>query len=136
MKKIFLLLLIALSVVSCSKKSEVSSSGYTNKLAFGTGLNPSNLFELVGVGTSFPVSGLIWFRLESADDMAGSKVRIQIKNSSGILFESPPDFDNSQSYGHIFLSAFSGPSVAGSYTATGILVTGNKTIATLNFTMY
>jgi len=39
---------------------------------------------------------------------------------------------NPQSTGHIFLSTFA-VEVPGNYKATGILVTGNKTIASVNF---
>jgi len=135
MKKIFFLLLITLAVVSCSKKSDSpSASAYSNKLALGTGLNPSNPFELTGVGTTFLVSSVIYFRLESADDMGGSKIRIQIDKQDGTPYSTVPDYDNPQSYGHIFLSGFSLPD-KGSYKATGILVTGLKTVASVNFTL-
>jgi hypothetical protein len=135
MKKIFFLLLITLAVVSCSKKSDsTTSTQYSNKLALGTGINPGNLFELTGVGTTFPVSSLIYFRLESADDMGGSKIRIQIDNQDGTPYTTVPDYDNSQSYGHIFLSGFSLPD-KGNYKATGILVTGLKTVASVNFVL-
>jgi hypothetical protein len=137
MKKILYLLVISLAVISCTKKSDdTTTSQYSNKLTFGTGLNQSNPFELTGTGTNFPVSGLVYFRLESSDDMGGSKVRIRITKPDGTEFETPPDFDNPQSYGHIFISGFSVPSVAGTYTATGILVTGTKTIATSPLTTH
>ncbi|MCX6246274.1 MAG: hypothetical protein NTW10_00940 [Bacteroidetes bacterium] len=134
MKKILFLLLILLSVVSCSKKSDSTSTGYSNKLTLGTGLNATNPFELTGVSTTFPVSTTIFFRLESVDDMGGSKVRIQVDHQDGTPYVTVPDFDNPSSYGHIFLSGFSLPD-KGSYKATGILVTGNKTIASINFVL-
>jgi hypothetical protein len=136
MKKIFSLLFIALVIISCSKKSDTATSEFSNKLSFGTGMSSTNSFELTGTGTSFATSGFIYFRLESMDDMAGSKVRIKITKQDGTEFESPADFDNPQSYGHIFLSAFQAPTVAGTYTATGILVTGNKTIASVVLTIH
>jgi hypothetical protein len=133
MKKLLLLVLIALAVVSCSKKSDSSSSSYSNTLTLGTGFNLSN-FQLIGVSTTFPVSSTIYFRLESADDMGGSKIRIQIDKQDGTPYTTVPDFDNPQSYGHIFLSGFSLPD-KGNYKATGILVTGLKTIASVNFVL-
>ncbi|MCX6244711.1 MAG: hypothetical protein NTU98_08400 [Bacteroidetes bacterium] len=136
MKKIFFLMLISLVAISCSKKSDdtTSSSEFSNSLTLGTGLNQSNPFELTGAGTSFPVSSLIYFKLVSADDMGGSKIRIQIDNQNGTPYTTIPDYDNPQSYGHIFISGFSLPD-AGSYKATGILVNGTKTIASVNFTL-
>jgi len=134
MKKIFFLLLITLAVVSCSKKSDsTSSSGFSNKLTLGTGLNSSNLFELTGVGTSFTASTTIYFRLESAEDMGGSAVRLKINEQDGTPIFTQ-DYPNPQSYGHILLSNFT-ITRAGSYVATGILVTGLKTVASINFTV-
>ena len=132
MKKLFFPVLIALSVVSCSKKSD-STSEYSNNLRLGTGFT-SNYMDLVGIGTSFPVESSIYFRLESADDMGGSAVRIKIDKQDGTAYTSY-DYTNPQSYGHIFLSSFSSPA-AGNYKATGILVTGLKTVASINFTVY
>ena len=132
MKKIFLLLLVVLAMTSCSKKSEdTSTSSFSNKLELGTGLNPSNLFQLTGVGTTFTLSGSIYFRLESADDMGSSAVRIQIDKQDGTAVATY-DYPSIQSYGHIYLSAFS-VELPGNYKATGILVNGNKTIASVNF---
>ena len=131
MKKIFFLLLIAMAVVSCSKKS--TSSEFSNKLTLGTGINPNNLFELTGAGTSFTAPAVLYFRLESAVDMGGSTVRIKIDQTDGTPISSQ-DYTNPQSYGHIFLSYFT-ITRTGSYVATGILVTGLKTVASINFTV-
>ena len=134
MKKIFFLLLITLAIVSCSKKSDnTSTATYSNNLTLGTGLNPNNLFELTGAGTSFTAPAVIYFRLESADDMAGSAVRLKIDQQDGTPISSQ-DYSNPQSYGHIFLSNFT-ITRTGSYVATGILVTGLKTVASVNFTV-
>lgn len=135
MKKILFLLLISFVAVSCSKKSDdtTSSSGYSNSLTLGTGVNYSN-FTLTGAGTSFSKNSTIYFRLESSDDMAGSKVRLVFYKGDGTYYSTAPDYDNPQSYGHIFISGFSLPD-AGSFKVTGILVTGNKTIASANFTL-
>lgn len=132
MKKIMLFIITGLLLVSCKKTTD-NTSEFSNSLQFGTGLNPSNLFELVGVGTVFAKSTLIYFRLESQDDMGGSSIKIQINKGDGSIYNSFT-YANLQSYGHIFLTGFSIPD-AGSYTATGILVTGNKTVASQNLTI-
>ena len=133
MKKAIFLVISGLLLVACSKKSSDSTDEYSNSLNFGTGLNPTNLFELTGVGTVFAKSTTIYFRLESQDDMGGSAVKIQINKGDGSLYNSFT-YTNPQSYGHILLSYFSIPD-AGSYTATGILVTGNKSVASQNLTI-
>ena len=134
MKKLFFLLFISLALVSCSKKSDSTTTSYSNSLALGTGLNPSNLFELTGVASSFPVSTSLYFRLESADDMAGSAVRLKVDQQDGTPIFTQ-DYTNPQSYGHILLSNFT-MSRTGNFVATGILVNGLKTVATTNFTIY
>jgi hypothetical protein len=133
MKKLLFVILSGLILVACSKKSEDTTSEFSNSLKFGTGLNPSNLFLLTGEGTVFPKLTSIYFRLESQDDMAGSAVKIQVNKSDGSIYNSYT-FPSIQSYGHIYLTSFSIPD-AGNYTATGILVTGNKTIATQSLTI-
>lgn len=131
MKKISLLLLLAIFAISCSKKSDETTSSYANKITLGTGFSSTNFFELTGVGTSFPALSNIYFRLESTDDMGGSTVRIKIDKQDGTAF-STQDYPNPQSYGHILLSNFM-IDTPGNYKATGILVTGNKTVASINF---
>jgi hypothetical protein len=63
--------------------------------------------------------------------MNGSAVRIRIKDLTTSL-EQDFDYPALQDYGHIYLSSFTIPS-AGQYTATGILVAGNRTIDSINF---
>ncbi len=126
-------LLFPRAVFSLKKKSDSTSNEFSNKLTLGTGLNPNNLFELTGAGTSFTASTAIYFRLESADDMAGSAVRLKIDQQDGTPISSQ-DYPSLQSYGHIYLSNFT-ITRTGSYTATGILVTGLKTVASINFTV-
>lgn len=123
---IFALLLLA---TGCEKDDSPSDT-FSNSLTLGTGLNPSNLFELTGEGTVFPAGSLIYFRLESKEDMAGFPVRINIK-AAGTDIENL-DFPAIQEYGHIYLSSFVAPA-PGNYTATGILTSGNKSIATITF---
>jgi hypothetical protein len=60
-------------------------------------------------------------------------VRIKIDKQDGTAYLSH-DYTNPQSYGHIFLSSFT-VTDPGSYKATGILVTGTKTVASINFTV-
>ena len=132
MKKIFFLLLITLAVVSCEKEEGVNDDAWKDKLTLGTGFT-SNYMDLVGVGTSFTASTAIYFRLESELDIGGSNVRIKIDKQDGTAFNSF-DYVNPQSYGHILLSSFV-IDTPGSYKATGILVTGLKTVASINFSV-
>ena len=133
MKKISVLLLLTIVAISCSKKSDDTTTSYANKITLGTGFSSTNFFELSGVGTTFPALSNIYFRLESTDDMGGSTVRIKIDKQDGIPFDSQ-DYPNPQSYGHILLSNFM-VDTPGNYKATGILLTGNKTVASINFTI-
>jgi len=133
MKKLTgLLLLIIILAVACDKKSDSTKDEYSNSLKLGTGMNASN-FTLTGEGTVFQKQTAIYFRLESKDDMAGSDVRISVTKTGTSSVENH-DYPSVQSYGHITMSAFS-VTDPGSYTATGILLTGNKTIATIGFTV-
>lgn len=126
-----LALALALAFAGCDEDD--SSDSFSNQLTLGTGLNGNNAFELVGEGTVFPAGSLIYFRLESKDDMNGSMVRIRIQNL-GTATTQDFDYPALQDYGHIYLSSFTIPA-AGSYSATGILISGNKTIASINFTL-
>jgi hypothetical protein len=126
--------LLVFGLVGCTKSP--TGSDFSNTLGLGTGLNPANLFQLSGEGTSFTAPASIYFRLESKDDMGGSAVKIAITKMAGSSYVADTSFtfQNPQSYGHIFLSSFT-LSTAGSYQATGVLVTGNKTIASKAFTV-
>jgi hypothetical protein len=132
-------LLLLMSLSGC-KKDDASTNAdqFTDKLTVGLGLNSTNLFQLVGEGSTFTYTPnlAIYWRLESKDDMAGSTVTIKIEkltNGTYATVQSIP-YPNPQSYGHIMLSTF--PITAtGSYRATGILATGNKTVATCTFTV-
>jgi hypothetical protein len=135
MKKLtgLLVLIIILASTACDKKDDSSSTDeFSNSLKLGTGMNASN-FTLTGEGTVFPEGSAIYFRLESKDDMAGSPVRITLKNN-GTSVSDNYDYPSLQSYGHIYMSAIA-VGTPGSYTATGILTTGNKTIASISFTV-
>jgi hypothetical protein len=127
---VILIIAMILFSVGCSK-DDSSSDSFSNQLTLGTGLNPANSFELTGEGTLFPAGSQIYFRLESKDDMAGSAVKLRIKEvSSGTTQDL--DYPSLQDYGHIYISAFT-VSAPGNFTATGILTEGNKTIDSINF---
>jgi hypothetical protein len=124
------------SMIGCNKNPTDSTSEFSNKLTLGTGMNG---FNLVNEGTAFTrisANATIYFRLESAADMAGSSVTITIeKNLSGTWSNFTSfTFPNPQSYGHILLSNFS-LTDAGSFRATGILTTGSATVASKDFTV-
>jgi len=83
-----------------------SNSNYKNSLTFGTGIGGTG-FDLIGESTTFSVgllgsTGQIWFKLESADDMAGRAVRLYFNDGT----YQQKDYTNPQSYGHILLSSF------------------------------
>lgn len=140
MKKLNLLVIITLLcffMVACKKEESPTSSEFVNKLTLGTGMSG---FNLIGESTSFTLIGTainLNFRLESQDDMAGSDVQIRIEKStiSGYSFQQTFTFKAAQNYGHIMLSSFSHSFGKGDYKATGVLVTGNKTISSINYTI-
>jgi len=138
MKKIlFITFLISLSGIlsSCKKSSTTdTSSGFSNSLQLGTGMNASN-FTLTGTGTPFYAGQTIYFRIESSDDMPGSSVKIHIDTNNNGTYIAFKDFTfpNPQNTGHLLISSFTINS-PGTFKATGILVNGNKTIGSVNFT--
>jgi hypothetical protein len=127
--------LFALLMLGCTKDTTTNADQFTDKLTLGSGLNPSNLFQLAGESTSFSgPNATIYWRLESKDDMAGSAVTIRIEklvNGSYAAAQSFP-YTNPQSYGHIMLSSFT-LSQTGSFRATGILTATSKTVASCEF---
>jgi len=130
--------LLMLQLSGCAKEdSSTSPDSSADNLTLGTGINPSNLFELVGEGTTFKgVNVDIYWRLESKDDMTGSAVKIKIeKLVSGVysIFQTN-SYSSTQNNGHIMISSFSLPQT-GSFRATGILVATNKSIASRDFTV-
>ena len=125
------MLAAVLLLAGCDKDD--SSDTFTNQITLGTGLNSGNFFELTGEGTVFPAGALLYFRLESKEDMNGSDVRLRIENLSTSQSQ-VMDYAALQDYGHIYISSFTAPA-AGNYSVTGILVDGNKTIASLNMTL-
>jgi len=132
MKKLTGLLLVVILITSGCTKSDSSTDEFSNSLKLGTSINGSN-FTLNGEGTVFQRGTTICFRLESKDDIAGSTVRIAINEIGTNVYENH-DYPSVQNYGHISMSSFSVAN-PGNYTATGILTTGNKTVASINFTI-
>jgi hypothetical protein len=132
MKKAIGLLLVIILINSGCTKSDSSTDEFSNSLKLGTGMNAGN-FTLNGEGTVFQRGTTIYFRLESKDDIAGSTVRIAI-NEIGTAVYANRDYPSAQNYGHISMSSFSVAN-PGNYTATGTLITGNKSVASINFTV-
>jgi hypothetical protein len=142
--KVFFISIIALLIIivsGCKKDSSDPTSGnnqYSNKLTLGTGVDYSK-FLITGEGVSFYKAGgsvQIFWRLESANDMAGSNVNIKIEKQSGGTFISDTTitYPNPQSYGHIMISSFTF-SKTGNFRATGILINGNTSVASKEFSV-
>ncbi len=141
MRHILISVFIIISMVfisGCDKESNSTSNGdqFSNKLTLGTGMNG---FTINGETTTFSRIGgsaIIYWRLESAADMGGSAVRIEIskQSASGWISDNSITFPSTQNYGHIMLSSFSLTNT-GNYRATGVLVTGNVTVASKDFTV-
>ncbi len=98
-----------------------ATATYMNSLTFGTGVGGTD-FDLINPGTTFSVAaegttGAIYFKLESAADMAGRTVRLYINAGT----YDTHDYPNPQSYGHILLSSFR-ITDTGSFTVKGYLV--------------
>ncbi len=94
---------------------------YKNSLTFGTGLGSTGS-DLIGEGSTFSIAtmgstGQLYFKLESADDMAGRTVRISINGGA----YSQKDYANPQTSGHTLLSSFRITDV-GTFTVDGSLV--------------
>jgi hypothetical protein len=114
---LFLASVCALASAGCGS----SNSDFQNSLTFGTGLGATG-FDLINPGTTFSVAaegttGAIYFKLESAADMAGRAVRIYINDGT----YGTHDYQSPQSYGNILLSSFR-ITDTGSFTVKGYLV--------------
>ena len=142
MTRTFLSILTAvllLSLLAGCKKDDAGTNSdlFTDNLKLGTGMNASN-FTLSGETTTFvgTPNNMIYWRLESKDDMAGSPVTIRIEKNVNGTFSNPQSFpfSNPQNYGHIMLSSFPW-SQTGSYRASGILAAAGKVVATRDFTV-
>ena len=98
-----------------------SNSEFKDSLTFGTGLGGTG-FDLINPGTTFSVAaegttGAIYFKLESAADMAGRAVRLYINAGT----YDTHDYPSPQYYGHILLSSFR-ITDTGPFTVKGYLV--------------
>ena len=98
-----------------------NNSDFQDSLTFGTGFGATG-FDLINPGTTFSVategtSGAIYFKLESAADMAGRAVRIYINDGT----YGTHDYLSQQSSAHILLSSFR-ITDTGSFTVKGYLV--------------
>jgi hypothetical protein len=121
--------------IDCEKNPS-SSDTFKNELTLGTGMSG---FQLTGVSTTFTLVGgsvQIFWRLESAADMAGSDVILSIeKNSAGTWVSyNSQTFPRLQDYGHIMVSSIN-ISEYGSFRATGKLATGDITVASEEFSV-
>lgn len=136
-KSLFVLALFSgfsLTCYNCEKDN--NSNQFTNKLTLGTGMNG---FNLTGEGSVFYQVGgsvMIYFCLESAEDMKGRSVVLDFYTAGGSLVNTITRA-NPQSYGHILLSSFEWLGEKGNFKVKGSLIdsTGNKLIASKDFTI-
>ena len=107
MTRSFLSILAVVLLVSlmtgCKKDdSSTSSDQFTDNLKLGTGINASTM-TISGETTAFPATAnnMIYWRLESKDDMAGSSVTMKIeKNVNGTLSTVVPISESSELWSH------------------------------------
>ena len=126
----------ALFVSSCEEKDD---SGFINELSLGTGVSTTNYFDLTGAGSTFTIIGgsaVIYFRLESKDDMEGATVILDFETTAGGLINTISR-TQAQSYGHIMVSSFEWMWNAGTYRIKAYLdKNGGKVfIASTEFTV-
>lgn len=138
---ICLLFTIMVFFSGCKKDDSnpaADTNQFTNKLTLGTGADATK-FAITGETSTFTKTGanvMIYWRLETANDMGGSAVQIKVEKlvSGSYVAYNSFNFPSTQTYGHIMMSIFV-MTEAGSYKATGILTTGNVTIASQTFTV-
>jgi len=141
--KTVIIVITALVIGGCSASVDSGDSttgGYSNKLTFGTGWNTSN-FTLTGEGTTFNLTGgsaTLYYRLESANDLAGNAVSIKVEKQTtgGYTTVGTYSYTNPQNYGHIIMSSIS-ITGAGTYRMTGQMgtVSAATTIATTSIVL-
>jgi hypothetical protein len=133
-QNIFLgLLLICLTFLGCKKEE---TSEFQDELKLGTGMSG---FDLTGEATTFTMtegSIILYFRLESQEDMAGRTVVLDFLTSGDDLINTITRAQT-QSYGHIMLSSFEWLGGIGNFKINAYLADGNDKIfiATTNFTI-
>lgn len=133
MKKLIgLALFILIAAVGCGGGGD----SFTDSLTLGMGMNTNN-FTLTGETDTFTGTPQIYFRLESAADMGGSTVELEIEQQllGGTTPMGTLTFPNPQSYGHILMSSFTHTYGPGNFRVMGILVTGNNTVATTEYSV-
>lgn len=131
LKILFAIFLTAIILSGCTKESQ-----YTDSLKLGTGMSG---FDLTGEGNDFimtDASIFLYFRLESADDMAGRTVVLDFLTSGDNLINTITR-DQAQDYGHIMLSSFEWLGGKGTFKVNAYLADGNDKIfiATQTFTI-
>jgi hypothetical protein len=103
---------------SCEEKSE-----FTDALTLGTGMSG---FTITGESSSFTqTSGsvVIYYRLESEEDMAGRTAVLDFETSSGSLINTITR-PQAQDYGHIQLSSFEWLGSTGTFVMKAYLADG------------
>jgi hypothetical protein len=127
---------LALFILAAAGGCGGGGDSFSDSLALGTGMNPSN-FTLTGETDTFTGTPQIYFRLESAKDMNGSSVQIEIEQQllGGANVVDTLTYQNPQSYGHILMSSFPHNYGQGNFRVTGTLVTGNHTVATAEYSV-
>lgn len=138
MKKIFFLLIVAttISLTSCIEKTDE----FSDQITLGTGVNSTNYFELTGEGSEFQSinqSSIIYFRVESKEDLAGNDILLEFRTLNNGLINSITR-ENPQDYGHILVSYFDWQWMTGSYKVQAYIIKGldKELIAEKEFTIY
>ena len=137
--QLFILVFVIMFTFSNCKKDDKTTSEFSNKITLGTGVEATNAFNLTGESSTFYEVGgnaLIYFRLESADDMGGATVELDFETTGGSLINtiSRPA---AQNYGNIMVSSFVWEWETGNYTVKAYLQETNsrKFIASKDFTI-
>jgi len=139
MKGILLCAILTTTFFFGCKKDEATSPSqdqFADKLTLGAGMSG---FTIVGESATFARlsgSAMVFWRLESAADMGGSSVKIRIdkQGTGGYAPFDSVTYQNPQSYGHIMLSSFT-MSSAGSFRASGVLLSNGKSVASKDFSV-
>jgi hypothetical protein len=131
-RTILAILFISIIFNGCKKEEDE----YVDDLRLGTGMVG---FDLTGEASTFIMtegSIFLYFRLESADDMAGRTVVLDFLTSGDALINTITR-DQAQDYGHIMLSSFEWLGGTGNYKINAYLADGNDKIfiATTDFTI-
>lgn len=137
-KTLAIILFSIFSMYACDKKE--SEPEFSNKITLGTGLNYSNYFELTGEGTDFYMTGgsaIIYFKVESSEDIGGRSILLEFKTLDNGLINSISR-PSTQEYGHMLLSSFEWMWETGTYKVQAYIVNGDdkQFIAETVFTVH